>query len=66
MLFQRRIRKAESWDEIRARIIDETNAFLTECLQHPELATRIPIIPANSGRFPPSLTRAFWEPLLAE
>lgn len=61
-----RKRRNESWEEQRARLIHETSAYLTECLRHPELAVRIPIIPAGSGRFPPSLTTAFWEPVLTE
>ncbi|MBP7746777.1 MAG: hypothetical protein KA383_11670 [Phycisphaerae bacterium] len=56
----------ETAEEQRARLVAETSAFLTEALQHPELAVRIPMIPAGSGEFPPSLTRAFWEPVLFE
>ncbi len=54
----------ESWDEMRRRLVAETELFLSEALRHPELAIRIPMIPAETGRFPPSLTRAFWEPIL--
>jgi hypothetical protein len=54
----------ESWDELRARMVAETSAFLTEALRHPALIVRIPTIPAGSGRFPPSLTTAFWDPIL--
>ena len=54
----------ETWEETRARFVAETSAFITEALRHPELLVRIPTIPAGSGRFPPSLTRAFWEPIL--
>ncbi len=57
-------RRDETWEELRARVIAETSAFLTECLRHPELAVRIPIVPAEQGRFPRSLTTAFWEPVL--
>lgn len=59
-------RPFESWEEMRARIIAETSMYLTEALRHPELAVRIPMIPANSDRFPPSLSRAFWGPVLFE
>jgi len=59
-------RRFETWEEMRARLIAETSAFLTEALRHPELAVRIPMIPAGSGRFPPSLTRAFWDNVLFE
>ncbi|MFO0838678.1 MAG: hypothetical protein U1D55_09110 [Phycisphaerae bacterium] len=59
-------RRTESWEQVRARMLAETAQFISECLRHPELAVRIPTIPAGSGRFPPSLTAAFWEPLLIE
>ncbi len=58
--------RRESWEETRARLIAETNAWLSEALRHPELAVRIPMVPADSARFPPSLTRAFWDPILSE
>ena len=56
----------ESWEEMRSRLVAETSLFLTEALQHPELVVRIPMIPAGSGRFPPSLSRSFWEQILFE
>ena len=59
-------RDDESWEELRARLIDETSTYLTECLRHPELATRIPVIQAGAGDFPPTLTPAFWDPVLAD
>ncbi len=62
----RRRHRRETWEQTRARLIAETSAFIEECLRHPERAVRIPTIPAGSGRFPPSLTPAFWDPILAE
>lgn len=59
-----RRRRHETFEEMRQRVIAETSAFLTECLRHPELSVRIPIIPVGHGQFPPSLTYAFWEPVL--
>jgi hypothetical protein len=56
----------ESWEEMRDRLVAETSAFLTEALRHPELVVRIPMIPADSARFPPSLTSAFWDAVLFE
>ncbi len=56
----------ETWEEMRDRLVAETSAFLTEALRHPELAVRIPMIPADSARFPPSLTSAFWDAVLFE
>jgi hypothetical protein len=60
----RRIR--DPYEELRARMIAETSAYLTLCLQRPELAVHIPTIPANAGRFPRSFAAAFWEPILSE
>jgi hypothetical protein len=56
----------ESWKQMHHRVIQETEQFLTECLRHPELAVRIPAIPAGSGRFPRSMTTAFWSKILDE
>ncbi len=56
----------ETWEELRARILAETSAFLTEGLRQPEFAVRIPTIPSGGGRFPPSLAAAFWQPVLSE
>lgn len=58
--------RGESYEQMRARILAETSAYLTECLRHPEYAVRIPVIRAGSGRFPPSLTRSFWESILQD
>lgn len=58
--------RVETYEEMRARLIAETSDYLTECLRHPELAVRIPTIQAGRGRFPPSLTVAFWGQLLGE
>ncbi len=66
MDFPRFRSRRETWEETRARLIAETNAWLSEAMQHPELAVRIPMVPADSARFPPSLTRAFWDPVLFE
>ena len=49
---------------MQQRLIDETSTYLTECLDHPELATRIPVVKAGTARFPRSLTPAFWTQLL--
>jgi hypothetical protein len=56
--------RSETWEELRDRLVADTSAFLTEALRHPELAVRIPMIPADSARFPPSLTVAFWDAVL--
>ena len=64
MYFRRGKRQHETWDELRLRLVTETSVFITEALKHPELAVQIPMIPAGSARFPPSLTPAFWDPVL--
>ena len=61
-----RKRQTESLEEMRVRVLMETSVFLTECLRHPELAVRIPIIPVGRGEFPRSLAAAFWEPILSD
>lgn len=64
MLMRPFLRRTESYEQMRARVLAETSAFLTECLRHPELAVRIPIVQVGRGKFPPSMTPAFWEPIL--
>ena len=66
MVSGRRKRRHDTSEEARDRVIAETSAYLTECLRHPELAVRIPVIPCGRGRFPRSLTIAFWAPVLNE
>ncbi len=58
--------RRETYEELRARMIAETSAFLTELLRHPELAVRIPVIPASTDRFPPSFAASFWQPVLLD
>jgi len=53
-----------SYDELRERMIAETSDYLTLCLRRPELAVQIPMIPVETGRFPPSLSRSFWRGIL--
>jgi hypothetical protein len=62
----RRLWRAETVEQMRERLLAETSAYVTECLRHPELAVRIPIIRADSGRFPRSLSTAFWDPVLLD
>lgn len=58
--------RPESYEEMRSRLIAETSAYITECLLHPEYATRIPVVPVGKGRFPPSFAISFWKDLLAD
>ncbi|MCG3127549.1 MAG: hypothetical protein CHACPFDD_02411 [Phycisphaerae bacterium] len=63
---RKRRRRRESEDEIRNRVVNETALYLTTCLDHPELAVSIPVIPAGSGEFPRSLAGNFWRHVLFE
>lgn len=58
--------REETWDMIRRRMLRETSQFIEDALEHPELAVRIPMIRAGSGRFPPSMSNAFWDPVLQD
>jgi len=64
--FPRQRARTETYEQLRARMLQETAAYISACLRHPELAVRIPVIPAGKGRFPPSFSEAFWEPIFAE
>ena len=59
-------KRPESHEELCARIVAETSAYLTECLEHPELAVHIPMVPADTERFPPSFAMSFWAPVLLD
>ena len=61
-----RFKREETFEEMRQRMVTETSAYLSECLKHPELAVHIPMIPANSNRFPPSFAMSFWDPVLLD
>lgn len=61
-----RRKRSRPADERHRRILSETSQWLTECMRHPELAVRIPTVPAGSARFPRSLCVAFWSPILFE
>jgi hypothetical protein len=50
----------ESWEEIRARMLGETELYLEDGLRHPERAVRIPAVPVGSGSFSPHFARSFW------
>jgi len=52
------------WKELRRRMLEETSQFLTECLEHPELAVVIPTIPAGKGGFPAIWAEHFWNNVL--
>lgn len=58
--------RPETYEQLRERLIAETSAYLTECLQHPEYAVRIPTIQAGKGRFPPSFAASFWDEILTD
>ncbi len=66
MRLRRLKRTDELWEEMRNRMIAETSQWLTHALEHPEESVRIPTVRAGTGEFPPSLARAFWEPVLTD
>lgn len=59
-------RRRVTWEQSRAQMIAETSTFISEALKHPELAVRIPVVEAGRVEFPPSMSRAFWGPLLED
>ena len=48
-----------------ARAIRETELFLAQCLRHPELAVRIPVVRVGYGSFAPGLAEEFWNDVLS-
>lgn len=62
--FRWKKRPPETFEELRAQMVQETSDYVTFCLQHPEHAVRIPTAPADRAKFPPSLTPAFWDAVL--
>jgi hypothetical protein len=57
-------RPSKALDLMAFRAIQETEAFLAECLEHPERAVRIPRVRFGAGTFPPGLAAAFWKEVL--
>ncbi len=57
-------RKLVDWRTIRARIINETGDYITECLRNPDLAVRIPAVPAEKATWTPEFSAAFWSSIL--
>jgi len=55
---------AVDWEEIRRRMLRETEEYLADGLLHPERAVRIPAHPVGDGRFPRAYARMFWERVL--
>ena len=52
-------------EELKPKVLAAFENDNVGSLPRPELAVRIPIIPVGRGRFPRSLTIAFWEPVLS-
>ena len=57
-------RPSNAIDLIAFRAIQETEAFLADCLEHPERAVRIPRVRVGVGSFPPGFALAFWKEVL--
>jgi len=58
------LRRQADWRAIRVRILRETGDYITECLRRPELAIRIPAVPAEQANWSREFARAFWEHVL--
>lgn len=54
------------WREIRRRILNETNSYLTTALQRPEMGVSIPIVVVGKGRFGKTFSEEFWGRVLGE
>lgn len=57
-------RPQESWVQIRARMLNETERFLEDGLKGAEKHPRIPAIPVGSGSFTRGLAEVFWAQVL--
>ena len=56
----------ETFEQWRARMIAETNAFIEWGLQHPEQVRWIPKHPAGHGSFSEQLKTLFWNLVLRD
>lgn len=54
------------WQEIRRRMIDETNSFLSQAVDRPELGVSIPIFVVGKGEFGRPFAEEFWRQVLEE
>ena len=50
---------------VALRAIAETEAYLSECLRHPERVRRIPTVRVGFGKFPKGLAAEFWSNVLS-
>jgi hypothetical protein len=57
-------RREVEWRVIRARILQETGDYITECFRHPELTVQIPAVPADKANWSHEFARAFWSRIL--
>jgi hypothetical protein len=61
-MLRRRIH--EDWETIRRRMLRETEEYLKDALEHPDLAVHIPAHPVGRGSFPRAFCIAFWQRVL--
>lgn len=54
------------FDEDRQRMIDETSAFITWGLRHPDRVRWIPTRPTDQGGFSERMSFVFWSPFLGQ
>jgi len=53
-------RLAETWQQHRRRMLDETSRFIEWGLKHPDLVIGIPSKPVGEGGFPKGVGEWFW------
>ncbi len=58
-------RLAESWNQHRTRMLDETSRFIEWGLKHPDLVIEIPARPVGEGSFPKAVGAWFWRVALS-
>ncbi|MDA8375970.1 MAG: hypothetical protein M0Z50_02645 [Planctomycetia bacterium] len=55
---------SESYEEMRARMLDETSRFIEWGLSHPNRVPHIPAYPVGKGEFSANVKQWFWEIVL--
>lgn len=60
------VRAYSNLDEDLQRMIDQTSAFVTWGLKHPDKVRWIPTRPISEGGFSERLSFVFWMPLLGD
>lgn len=53
-------RRRETYEQMRRRLIRETEAALEFALDHPEFHRRIPVVESGVTEFDPALAERYW------